>query len=154
MKNTNLNVYDGTELEPPALITLTLLNPNLTCLRADFCSQLDDVLYSWPTSLPSLVHLGFLGPFLIHPPAWIYFQLEALLLHQSPRFDLECMSALAARCSNLTVLRLKKVGKLDDALLPYISPLRQLEQIYLSPPPVPRAPRTGLLLYLRDVARD
>ena len=153
MKNTNLNVYDGTELEPPALITLTLLNPNLTCLRADFCSQLDDVLYSWPTSLPSLVHLGFLGPFLIHPPAWIYFQLEALLLHQSPRFDLECMSALAARYSNLTVLRLKKVGKLDDALLPYISPLRQLEQIYLSPPSTSSSKNWVITLLERCSAR-
>ena len=159
MKNTSLNVYDGTKLEPPALTTLSLLNPNLTSLRIDFCGHLDDVvLDGWSTSLPSLVRLELLGPFLVRAPAWVYFfqshpQLEALLLHQSPRLDLECMSALAARCSNLTVLRLKKVGKLDDALLPYISPLRQLEQIYLSPPSTSSSKNWVITLLERCSAR-
>jgi DNA repair protein RAD7 len=140
VKNTSLNVYDGTKLEPPALITLALLNPNLTSLRVDFCGHLDDeVLNGWSTSLPSLVRLELLGPFLVHAPSWVDFfqshpQLEALQLHQSPRFDLECMSALAACCPNLTELRLKEIGKLDDLFLPYISSLRQLEQLDLSSP--------------------
>ncbi|KAI0271782.1 hypothetical protein BGY98DRAFT_1006285 [Russula aff. rugulosa BPL654] len=140
VKNTSLNVYDGTKLEPPALITLSLLNPNLTSLRIDFCGHLDDVvLNGWSTSLPSLVRLELLGPFLVRAPAWVYFfqshpQLEALLLHQSPRFDLECMSALASGCPNITELRLKEIGKLDDAFLPYISSLRRLEQLDLSSP--------------------
>jgi DNA repair protein RAD7 len=140
VKNTSLNVYDGTKLEPPALITLSLLNPNLTSLRIDFCGHLDDVvLNSWSTSLPSLVRLELLGPFLVRVPAWVYFfqshpQLEALLLNQSPRFDLECMSALASSCPNITELRLKEIGKLDDAFLPYISSLQPLEQLDLSSP--------------------
>ncbi len=140
VKNTSLNVYDGTKLEPPALITLALLNPNLTSLRIDFCGHLDDVvLNGWSTSLPSLVRLELLGPFLVRAAAWVYFfqshpQLEALLLHQSPRFDLECMSTLASGCPNLTELRLKEIGKLDDAFLPYISSLRRLEQLDLSSP--------------------
>lgn len=140
MKNTSLNVYDGTKLEPPALITLALLNPNLTSLRIDFCGHLDNaVLNGWSTSLPSLVRLELLGPFLVHPSAWIHFfqshpQLEALLLNQSPRFDLECMSKLANFCPNLTVLRLKEIGKLDDAFLPFISSLQRLEQLDLSSP--------------------
>jgi DNA repair protein RAD7 len=140
VKNTSLNVYDGTKLEPPALITLALLNPNLTSLRIDFCGHIDDVvLNGWSTSLPSLERLELLGPFLIRVPAWINFfqshpQLEAILLHQSPRFDLECMSTLAACCPNLTELRLKEIGKLDDAFLPYISCLQRLEQLDLSSP--------------------
>jgi len=140
VKNTSLNVYDGTKLETPALITLSLLNPNLTSLRIDFCGHLDDVvLNGWSTSLPSLARLELLGPFLVRAPAWVYFfqshpQLEALLLHQSPRFDLECMSALATSCSNITELRLKEIGKLDDTFLPYISSLRRLEQLDLSSP--------------------
>jgi DNA repair protein RAD7 len=140
VKNANLNVYDGTKLERPALITLALLNPNLTSLRIDFCGHLDDVVINaWSTSLPSLVRLELLGPFLVYVPAWISFfqshpQLEALLLLQSPRFDLECMSAVAASCPNLTELRLKEIGKLDDTFLPYISSLRRLEQLDLSSP--------------------
>ncbi|KAH9984465.1 hypothetical protein BJV77DRAFT_1062177 [Russula vinacea] len=140
VKNTSLNVYDGTKLEPPALITLALLNPNLTSLRIDFCGHIDDVvLNAWSRSLPSLVRLELLGPFLVRVPGWVYFfqshpQLEALLLHQSPRFDLECMSALAACCPNLTQLQLKEIGKLDDTFLPYISCFQQLEQLDLSSP--------------------
>ena len=140
MKNTNLNVYDATKLEPPALTTLALLNPNLTSLRIDFCGHLDDtVLNAWSTSLPSLTRLELLGPFLIRVPAWISFfqshpQLKGLLLNQSPRFDLDCMQALATCCPNLTELRLKEIGMLDDTFLPYISSFPHLEQLDLSFP--------------------
>ncbi|KAH9977409.1 hypothetical protein BJV74DRAFT_861141 [Russula compacta] len=143
VKNANLNVYDGTKLEPPALITLALLNPNLTSLRIDFCGHLDDtVLNAWSTSLPSLVRLELLGPFLVRVPAWIYFfqthpQLEAVLLHQSPRFDLECMSALAKCCPNLTELRLKEIGKLDDTFF------RAWVPCVLSTLSIARAPNVG-----------
>lgn len=139
-RNTSLNIYDGTELEPPALTTLALFNPNLTSLRIDYCGHLHDaVLNSWSTSLPSLTRLELLGPFLVRVPAWISFfqshsELEGLLLHQSPRFDLECMSALARHCPNITELRLKEIGKLDDTFLPHISSLRHLEQLDLSAP--------------------
>ena len=46
------------------------------------------------------------------------------------------MSALASSCSNITELRLKEIGKLDDAFLPYISSLRLLEQLDLSSPSI------------------
>ena len=140
MKNTNLKIYDGTNLEQNALKTLALLNPNLTSLRIDFCGHLDDaVLDAWSTSLPSLTRLELLGPFLVRVPAWVRFfqshpQLEAVLLHQSPRFDLESMSILANCCPSLTELRLKEIGKLDDTFLPYISTFQRLEQLDLSSP--------------------
>jgi DNA repair protein RAD7 len=140
VNNTNLNIYDGTELSSPALITLALLNPNLTSLRIDYCGRLDNaVLSAWSTSLPSLLRLELLGPFLVRVPVWVHFfqshpQLEALLLYQSPRFDLECMSTLSTCCPNVTELRLKEIGKLDDTFLPYISSFQQLEQLDLSSP--------------------
>ena len=140
VKNANLNIYDGTKLHSTALITLAQLNPNLTSLRIDYCGRIDDaVLDVWSTSLPSLVRLELLGPFLVRVPAWVHFfqshpQLEALLLHQSPRFDLECMSALSTCCPNLIELRLKEIGKLDDTFLPYISSFQRLEELDLSSP--------------------
>jgi len=140
IKNMNLNIYDGTKLHSSALITLAQLNPNLTSLRIDYCGRIDDaVLDAWSTSLPSLMRLELLGPFLVRVPAWVHFfqshpQLEALLLHQSPRFDLECMSALSACCPNLMELRLKEIGKLDDTFLPDISSFQQLEELDLSSP--------------------
>lgn len=140
VKNTNLNIYDGTELHSSALITLAQLNPNLTSLRIDYCGRIDDaVLNAWSTSLPSLVRLELLGPFLIRVPAWVHFfqshpQLEALLLEQSPRFDLECISTLSACCPNLMELRLKEFGKLDDTFLRYISSFKRLEELDLSSP--------------------
>ena len=141
-RNTALTIYDGTKLESPALTTLALLNPNLTSLRLDFCGHLDDaVLNSWSTALPSLTRLELLGPFLVRVPAWVSFfeshsALEALLIHQSPRFDLECMSALATHCPNITELRLQQIGKLDDTFLPHISSFRRLEQLDLSSPAI------------------
>jgi DNA repair protein RAD7 len=140
VKNTNLNIYDGTELHPTALTTLALFNPNLTSLRIDYCGRMDDVLLNaWSTSLPSLVRLELLGPFLVRVPSWVHFfqshpQLEALLLIQSPRFDLECMETLSACCPNLTELRLKEIGKLDDTFLPHISCFQRLEELDLSSP--------------------
>ncbi|KAI0303311.1 RNI-like protein [Multifurca ochricompacta] len=140
VRNKNINIYDGTRLEPPALTTLALLNPNLTSLRIDFCGHLNNaVLDSWSTSLPALTRVELLGPFLVRVPAWISFfrshpGLKGFLLHQSPRFDLECMSALVTHCSRITELRLKEIGKLDDTFLPHISSLKYLEQLDLSSP--------------------
>lgn len=142
IRNTSLTIYDGTKLKQPALTTLALLNPNLTSLRIDYCGYLDnDVLNSWSTSLPSLTRLELLGPFLVRVPAWVSFfqshsELKGLLILQSPRFDLECMSALAKHCPGITELRLKEIGKLDDTFLPHISSLRHLEQLDLSSPTV------------------
>ena len=158
VKNTNLNIYDGTELPSPALVTLAQLNPNLTSLRIDYCGRLDDaVLNAWSTSLPSLVRLELLGPFLVRVPAWVHFfqsrpQLEALLLHQSPRFDLECMSTLSTCCPNLKELRLKEIGKLDDTFLPYISSFQQLEQLDVSSPsPSCQCSEDGLIALLEKL---
>ncbi|KAI0261755.1 hypothetical protein BC834DRAFT_894448 [Gloeopeniophorella convolvens] len=142
VKNTNLTIYDGTKLEPPALTTLSQLNPNLTSLRIDFCGHLNDpVIDAWSTSFPALTRLELLGPFLIRGPAWISFfqshpNLKGFLLNQSPRFDLACMSALANSCPNVTELRLKEVGKLDDTFLQYVSSFKHLEQLDLSSPSV------------------
>jgi DNA repair protein RAD7 len=44
------------------------------------------------------------------------------------------MSTLSSCCRNLTVLRLKEIGKLDDTFLPYISSFQQLEELDLSSP--------------------
>ena len=97
------------------------------------------MLNSWSTALPSLTRLELLGPFLVRVPGWVSFfeshtALEALLIYQSPRFDLECISALATHCPNITELRLKEIGRLDDTFLPHISSLRRLEQLDLSSP--------------------
>ena len=74
VKNTGLNVYGGTKLEPPSLTTFSLLNPNLMSLRIDFCGHLDDVvLNGWSASLSLLVRLELLGPFLVRAPAWVTY---------------------------------------------------------------------------------
>ncbi len=44
------------------------------------------------------------------------------------------MSALARHCPDITELRLKEIGKLDDTFLPHISSFQHLEQLDLSSP--------------------
>ncbi|KAJ3977332.1 RNI-like protein [Lentinula raphanica] len=122
--NTSLTLYDVTKLSPAALITLGHLNPNLTSLRLDFCGLIsDEVINSWCTSLPNLVQLELLGPFLVRAPAWVAFfrshpQLNTFLITQSPRFNLECLDALIDSSSKtLTRLGLREVGLLSDDFL-------------------------------------
>jgi DNA repair protein RAD7 len=44
------------------------------------------------------------------------------------------MSTLATCCPNVTELRLKEIGRLDDTFLPYISSFQKLEELDLSSP--------------------
>lgn len=86
---------------------------------------------TFTTSLPSLTHIELLGPFLVRVDAWKAFfaahpLLSAFLITQSPRFDLDCMQALAQHCgATLTALRLKEVGKLDDGFLGEIAKIAE-----------------------------
>ncbi|KAK7060603.1 UV-damaged DNA-binding protein rad7 [Paramarasmius palmivorus] len=140
-ENTSLTLYDVTKLSPPAMITLSQLNPNLTTLRLDFCGQMSDaVVENWSISLPNLVHLELLGPFLVRAPAWKAFfethkPLRSFLITQSPRFDLECMQALVNSSAGiLEKLRLREVEKLDDAFLELISKCAKLQWLDISEP--------------------
>jgi DNA repair protein RAD7 len=157
VQNKSLTLYDATsqlifqrfillladflpELLPPALQTLSMLNPNLTSLRLDFCGRMDSsVLDAWSTNLPSLTHLDLLGPFLVRAPAWINFfkshpALESFRILQSPRFNAECMQTLAEHCTTLTSLRLKEVGLLSDAFLKNVASLEHLTSLDISDP--------------------
>ncbi|KAK0206611.1 RNI-like protein [Desarmillaria ectypa] len=120
-ENTVLTLYDATKLTPDAFQTLAHLNPNLTTLRLDFCGLLsDEVMSVWSTSLPNLVSLQLLGPFLVRPPSWINFfeshpQLECFKITQSPRFDIKCVETLITTSQKtLHTLGLKEIGKMSD----------------------------------------
>jgi DNA repair protein RAD7 len=139
VSNTNLHFTDATRtcmmsrvksqiltelfpgLTPDALTTLGSLNPNLVNLRLDLCGRITGaVLDSWATSLRQLRRIELYGPFLVRTDAWKAFfaahpQLEGFLITQSPRFDLACMEALVEHCPEVHELRLKEVGKLNDA---------------------------------------
>jgi DNA repair protein RAD7 len=130
-----------------------MLNPMLTYLRLDYCGLINDtVITSWCNALPTLVHLELLGPFLVHSAAWISFfeahpKLEAFLITQSPRFDLECMRSLVQSCTGLRNLRLKEVGKLDDDFLLEIATLGdQLHSLDLSDPATPCSEKAFITL--------
>ncbi|KAH6899224.1 DNA dependent ATPase [Coprinopsis sp. MPI-PUGE-AT-0042] len=125
--NSRLTFFDATNLAPPALETLALLNPNLTHLRLDFCGQLDDKAFkAFATSLPSLKRVELLGPFLVRVAGWKAFlkahpDLEGFLVTQSPRFDLECTQELVKHCKNLKELRMKEFALMSDAMLEEIA---------------------------------
>ncbi|KAK0453698.1 RNI-like protein [Armillaria borealis] len=141
-ENTVLTLYDATKLTPDALQTLAHLNPNLTTLRLDFCGLLsDEVMSVWSTSLPNLVSLQLLGPFLVRPSSWINFfeshpQLECFKITQSPRFDVKCVETLITTSQKtLHTLGLKEVGKMSDEFLNCIKLLEgQLTYLDISEP--------------------
>ncbi|KAJ7074868.1 hypothetical protein B0H15DRAFT_956510 [Mycena belliarum] len=140
-ENKRLSMYDATNLTPDAFTALGHLNPNLTTLKLDFCGPLNDaVMSSWTNSLPHLVSLELLGPFLIREAAWIAFlqahpNMEAFLITQSPRFSLDCLAALIASSKTmLRRLRLREVGKLCDAFVEPIAEIVALEYLDLAEP--------------------
>ncbi|KAG6333302.1 hypothetical protein ID866_5789 [Astraeus odoratus] len=117
VRNKTLRFYDATHLTPPALTTLTSLSPNLTHLHLDFCGRLTcSVLQDFAKSLPHLVSLALLGPFL------------------SPRFDLACAQQLAQSCTKLEELQLREVGLLDDAFVDPLCTLPPLKSLDLAHP--------------------
>ncbi|PCH39544.1 RNI-like protein [Wolfiporia cocos MD-104 SS10] len=139
--NTDLTLYDVTNLTPPSLCALASLNPNLVNLRLDLCGRINDsVIDEWCTSLPNLTRIELLGPFLVKAPAWQAFfkahrGLEGFLITQSPRFDIECARALVENCPNLSELRLKEIGQFSDDFLPLLKPLAKcLTSLELSYP--------------------
>ncbi|THH34122.1 hypothetical protein EUX98_g168 [Antrodiella citrinella] len=145
ISNTRLTLYDATSLLPAAFSTMALLNPNLTTLRLDYCGRMDcHVMEAWATALPNLKRLELLGPFLVRVPAWLTFfkshpQMDAFLITQSPRFDIECMKALTDNCKNLTELRLKEIGKMSDEFLECVAQFKHLTSLELSYPGTPDA---------------
>ncbi|KAH9483476.1 DNA repair protein rhp7 [Psilocybe cubensis] len=139
--NASLALFDATNLPSPALETLAYHNANLVSLRLDFCGHLDDTAFKvFSTSLPALKRIELLGPFLVRSPAWQEFFkshpiLEGFLITQSPRFDDECIKALVKNCPDITDLRLKEVGKLDDSFLDQIKLFKRgLSYLDLSDP--------------------
>ncbi|EMD34253.1 hypothetical protein CERSUDRAFT_140620 [Gelatoporia subvermispora B] len=146
VQNTELTMYDATNLDPPAFCTLAVFSPNLTHLRLDYCGRMsDEVINAWSTSLPNLRRLELLGPFLVRAPAWQTFfrshpTLEGFLIVQSPRFDIECMRVLSESCSGLTELRLKEIGQMSDAFLEHMKILGgHLTYLEISKPGDPNA---------------
>ena len=139
VRNTTLTLYDATsedfplhldsppnrlsDLEPNALCALANLNPNLTTLRLDYCGRINDtVISSWNSSLPNLTNIELLGPFLVRAPAWQSFfkahpSLNSFRITQNPRFDVDCLHALAANSPKLTELGLREIGKMCDDFL-------------------------------------
>ncbi|KAJ7212921.1 RNI-like protein [Mycena pura] len=142
VENAKLAFYDATNLSPDAFVALGHLNPNLTSLRLDFCGPLNDVVMaSWTDSMPNLVSLELLGPFLVREAAWIAFlqshpNMEAFLITQSPRFSFDCLDALIS--SSKTTLRrlgLREIGKLDDSFLEPIAEISALTYLDLADAP-------------------
>ncbi|KAI0933361.1 hypothetical protein AcV5_005524 [Taiwanofungus camphoratus] len=158
VQNTELTLYDVTNLTSPALCALASLNPNLTELRLDLCGRMDDtVMDTWSAALPSLKRIELLGPFLVRAPSWQAFfkthpGLEGFLITQSPRFDLDCMKALVDSCSGLKELRLKEVGQMDDDFLEHIRQLAgTLTSLDLSYPGNAEALSEKAMIELMDV---
>ena len=120
------------ELGPNAFCTLASLNPNLESLKIEYCGRInDDAMKFWGEHLPLLKRLELLGPFLVKPGGWQALfaglsQLTGFLITQSPQFDLDCMASLASYCPNLSELRLREIGKMNDEFLIHIASFKSV----------------------------
>ncbi|OCF32992.1 DNA repair protein RAD7 [Kwoniella heveanensis BCC8398] len=137
----SLEMYDCTNLNSDAFISMGKLCPNLISLHLHLCGQLStEALSAWAKSLKSIKRLELYAPFLVRKEGWINFiktagkRLEGLLVTQSPRIDLEVVQTLAKSCPNLTELRLAEVGQLNVDCLAALRTLQKLKMLDLSSP--------------------
>ena len=115
-------------------VAMANLCPNLETVNLHLCGQMTaDSLRYWGNHL-SLRRLELFGPFLIRTDGWQDFfrstpGLEGLLVHQSPRLDVETMQVMVDSCPGIKELRLSEVGKLDDEFAPLLAklPLEHLD---------------------------
>lgn len=138
---TELHMYDCTNLTPDSYHTLASLCPNLEEITLDLCGRLDtDGIIKWGKTLKHLRRMELEGPFNVRKEGWLKFiesqgkRLEGFLITESPRFDIDCLKALAKHCPNLKELRLKRFSKIDDEWLPVIAKFKKLETLDLSIP--------------------
>ncbi|CAK9781103.1 RNI-like protein [Cutaneotrichosporon oleaginosum] len=138
---TELTMYDVTNLDHNAFVTLGLLCPNLESLNLQYCGQMmTDTLVHWAKQLRKLKHLELFGPFLVRKEGWIEFfkargkELESLSITQSPRIDLETIEVLVKHCPNLRVLKLAEIGQMDSDFLAPLAKLNKLESLAISSP--------------------
>ena len=132
------------DLTPEAYFAMARLCPNLENLRLHLCGRLStEVVASWPSSLTQLTRVELYGPFLVRKEGWIPFfkaigkRLEAFLVTQSPRIDLETVETMVDSCPNITELRLAEIGLLNDDLLRPLGRLINLRLLDLSSPSLP-----------------
>ncbi len=101
----------------------------------------DAVLIHWSHALQHISRVDLLGPFNVRSPGWITFvegtaqPLASFCITQSPRFDMDCLQALATRCQeSLIELRLSEFAKLTDEWLPTLASFRSLRFLDISHP--------------------
>lgn len=133
---TDLAMYDCTNLVHDSYVAMANLCPNLTSINLQLCGQMTaESLRHWGNNL-HLRRLELFGPFLIRTDGWQDFfrstpGLEGLLVHQSPRLDLETTQIMVDNCPGIKELRLSEVGKLDDEFMRILAKL-PLEHLDLS----------------------
>lgn len=133
---TDLTMYDCTRLVHDSYVAMANLCPKLESINLHLCGQMTaESLRHWGNTL-SLRRLELFGPFLIRTDGWQGFfrstpTLEGLLVHQSPRIDLETIQVMVESCPGIKELRLSEVGKLNDEFVPLLAKL-PLEHVDLS----------------------
>ncbi|WVQ99556.1 hypothetical protein IAU59_006692 [Kwoniella sp. CBS 9459] len=137
----SLTMYDCTNLNSDAFISMGKLCPNLTSLHLHLCGQLStEALSAWAKSFKRIKRLELYAPFLVRKAGWISFlkasgkRLEGFLVTQSPRIDLETIKVMVKSCPNITELRLAEVGQLDVDCISALHPLKKLKLLDLSFP--------------------
>ncbi|OZJ02720.1 hypothetical protein BZG36_05108, partial [Bifiguratus adelaidae] len=136
-----IRLYDCTNIEEQGLLSISNYCPHLESLHLDFCGRINDtVIRRYADLLPNLRHFSIHGPYRVTPAAWLYFfeklghQLETFSVDDTHRFNADCLRALISRASDLKVLRLKRLGLLDDEMVSMIAQLDALDVLDLTEP--------------------
>ncbi|KAM0790783.1 hypothetical protein ACM66B_004631 [Microbotryomycetes sp. NB124-2] len=139
--HTELRLYDCTNINDVDLANIAVFCPRLERLTLNMCGRLDDdVLKGWSKGFKNLKYLTLFAPFLVTSKMWVEYlstfggdhQLEGFGLRQSARFDNEAVQILVERNPGLFNLQLSEIGRLNDASLAMLHPLKNLTTLDIS----------------------
>ncbi|KDE04341.1 hypothetical protein, variant [Microbotryum lychnidis-dioicae p1A1 Lamole] len=142
--HAELSLYDCTKIEDHHLASIATFCPRLERITLNLCGRLDDsVLDAWAKGFKNLKSLNLYAPYLVTNTKWREYlatfgtgrgqhQLEGFGIRQSARFDDECINVLVERNPQLQHLQLSEIGKLNDASLALLHPLKHLTSLDLS----------------------
>ncbi|KAF9217069.1 hypothetical protein BGZ59_006653 [Podila verticillata] len=140
-RNTDVSLYDCTEIAASGLLNIAQFCPNIRSLNLIRCGRiLDETINYYAEHLKDLSSLNLSGPFMVTDTAFIKLfetageRFRQFCLEHSYRFTLKAVTTLCQACPQLSRLELSKCTLMGDEWLAPIANLTGLTTLGLSYP--------------------
>ncbi|KAG0340880.1 hypothetical protein BG004_006237 [Podila humilis] len=140
-RQTELNLYDCTDIEASGLLNIAQFCPKIRFLNLIRCGRIQDATIEYYAEhLTDLNAVNLSGPFTVTDSAFVKLfeavgsRFRRFSLEHSYRFSLQAVTSLCQSCPQLTRLDLGKCTQMDDEWLTPLASLTGLTHLGLSYP--------------------